>query len=107
MFSVYPSIWYDNCPLSILESESLGTPVIASKMGGIPELIENNKTGILIEDINEDNLVKEIDALFQNKDKMIEMTKNCIEKRTKMISLEIYCNKLIDIYNHYLTRNTK
>ncbi|MDF2484871.1 MAG: hypothetical protein K0R46_1039 [Herbinix sp.] len=106
LFSVYPSIWYENCPLSILESESLGTPVIASKMGGISELIENNETGILIEDINEDKLVKEINELYQNKEKMIEMSKNCIEKRTKMISLETYSNRMITIYNQYLKRNT-
>ncbi len=106
LFSVYPSIWYENCPLSILESESLGTPVVASSMGGIPELIEHNETGILIDSLNEDNLVKEINELFRNKEKMIEMTKNCIEKRTKMISLEIYSNRIIDIYKQYVKNNT-
>ena len=54
-FSVYPSIWYENCPLSILESESLGTPVITAKNGGMMELVEDNKTGILVENINHDN----------------------------------------------------
>lgn len=102
MFSVYPSIWYENCPLSILESESLGTPVIASKMGGIPELIENDQTGILIDNINEDNLAEEIDKLYQDKEKMLMMSKNCLDKRQRMISLENYSDRLIEIYNQYL-----
>jgi hypothetical protein len=37
--TVYPSQWPENCPLSVIESISLGTPVIGSDMGGIPELI--------------------------------------------------------------------
>lgn len=105
LFSVYPSIWYDNCPLSILESESLGTPVVASRMGGIPELIENNETGILIDNINEDELSKEIDELYQDKEKLQMMSQNCIDKRKKMISLENYGDRMIDIYNQYLEKN--
>ncbi len=104
MFTVYPSIWYENCPLSILESEALGTPVIASKMGGIPELIENNETGILIEDIREDKLANEINALYHDEEKRLRMSQNCIEKREKMISLEAYGNRLIDIYQDFLTK---
>ncbi len=100
-FSVYPSIWYENCPLSILESEALGTPVIASKLGGIPELIEDNETGILIEDIHEDNLAKEIDALYRDSRKLQSMSEKCIAKRTKLVSLEAYGNKMVEIYSRY------
>ncbi|HHV10173.1 MAG TPA: glycosyltransferase family 4 protein [Clostridiales bacterium] len=103
-FSVYPSICYENCPLSVLESESLGTPVIASKLGGIPELIEDNETGILIEDINEDNFTKEIDALYKDDRKIQMMSEKCIAKRTHMVSIEDYGNKMIEIYSQYINR---
>lgn len=46
-FVVVPSEWYENNPLTIIESMTLGTPVIGSRIGGIPELIEENKTGFL------------------------------------------------------------
>ena len=97
MFTLYPSIWFDNCPLSILESESLGTPVIATKMGGIPELIEQYKTGILI-DIGVKSLKKAIIELYDNPDLLANMSKNCIEKRKEMIRLDDYCEKLVNIY---------
>lgn len=97
-FSVYPSIWYENCPLSILESESLGTPVITSKQGGMMELVEDKKTGILVENINKNNLKKAIENLYKDDKLISQMSKNCINKRKNMISLEEYCNKLLNIY---------
>lgn len=97
-FSVYPSIWYENCPLSILESESLGTPVIATNMGGISELIEHNETGILLKEVNEICLENGIKELFFNNEKLKYLSQNCINKRAKMISLEEYCHKIYNIY---------
>lgn len=38
--SVVPSEWNENCPLSVIESLCAGTPVVASRMGGIPELLD-------------------------------------------------------------------
>lgn len=46
-FSVIPSEWYENNPLSVIEAECLGTPVLGAKIGGIPELIEDGRTGII------------------------------------------------------------
>lgn len=45
-FSVIPSEWYENNPLSAIEAECLGTPVLGARIGGIPELIEESKTGM-------------------------------------------------------------
>lgn len=103
-FSVYPSIWYENCPLSILESESLGTPVITAKHGGMMELVEDNETGVLVTNINEENLRKAINDLYNNQELINIMSKNCIEKREKMISLEQYCKKILDIYNQIIEK---
>lgn len=45
-FSVIPSEWYENNPLSVIEAECLGTPVLGARIGGIPELIREGKTGM-------------------------------------------------------------
>lgn len=104
-FSVYPSIWYENCPLSILESESLGTPIITAKQGGMMELVEDKKTGILVENINKNNLKKAIKNLYKDDELISQMSKNCINKRKNMISLDEYCNEIIKIYKEVINTN--
>jgi glycosyltransferase involved in cell wall biosynthesis len=47
--TVVPSIWYDNSPTVIYESFTNGTPVLGSRIGGIPELIEEGINGYLFE----------------------------------------------------------
>ena len=43
---VLPSEWYENAPLSVMEAYALGKPVIGARIGGIPELIRNEQTGL-------------------------------------------------------------
>lgn len=42
---VLPSEWYENAPMSLLESSALGKPLIVADIGGIPEMISPNETG--------------------------------------------------------------
>jgi glycosyltransferase involved in cell wall biosynthesis len=44
---VLPSEWYENAPMSVLESYACGTPVIGASIGGIPELVQEGVTGSL------------------------------------------------------------
>ena len=46
---VLPSEWYENAPVSILEAYALGRPVIGARIGGIPELVADGETGLLVE----------------------------------------------------------
>ena len=106
-FSVYPSIWYENCPLSILESESLGTPVITANYGGMKELVEDGKTGILVDRMEKNDLKKSISNLYNEDSKVKEMSQNCIDARNSMISMEEYCRNLIGIYKEVVNKKVK
>lgn len=44
--TVLPSEWYENAPISVMESYALGTPVIGAAIGGIPELVRERETGL-------------------------------------------------------------
>ena len=67
---------FDNTPVSVMEAMALGLPVISTNVGGIPYLIENGKTGVLVPSNNSQAFVDEIDALFNNPLKAIEISKN-------------------------------
>ena len=53
---VIPSEWYENAPISMLESYALGVPVIGAAIGGIPELIKTNETGLIFDSGSIDDL---------------------------------------------------
>lgn len=96
--TVYPSIWYENCPFSVMESIMYGTPVVASEIGGIPELIENQKTGILFEAGNVKEFENAIHSIISDKTKADEMSRACLEYKFDTVSE--YCTKLIKIYEN-------
>jgi glycosyltransferase involved in cell wall biosynthesis len=45
---IVPSVWKENCPMIIIEALRAGVPIVASRIGGIPELIEEGVTGMLV-----------------------------------------------------------
>jgi glycosyltransferase involved in cell wall biosynthesis len=73
LFSVVPSRWYDNAPLSIYESFLNGTPVLASRIGGIPEQVQEGVTGHLFEPDSCDDLAQKMDMMLSDKEKLIRM----------------------------------
>lgn len=95
-FTIYPSEWYENCPFSVMESQMYGTPVIGADIGGIPELIQNNKTGVLFESGNTNKLISAIRGLWNDEDKIKAMSENCAG--VEFDTIEQYYDKLIRIY---------
>ena len=95
-FSIYPSKWFENCPFSVMESQMYGTPVIGARIGGIPELIEDGKTGELFENGNFEDLKSKISNLYNDNEKLKKYIENC--KEIKFDSILEYYEKLMDIY---------
>lgn len=96
-FSLYPSQWYENCPFSVMESQIYGTPVVATNIGGIPELIEDKVTGELFETGNQSHLEEKIIRLWNQPELCLKYSENC--KNIKFDTTEEYCGKMIsDIY---------
>lgn len=57
---VFPSEWYEGMPMTILEAFSCGTPVIASRLGAMREIVTEGETGILFEPGNAADLAEKL-----------------------------------------------
>ena len=94
-FSVFPSEWYENCPFSLMESQVYGTPVIASNLGGTPELLKDGVTGELFTPGDDKELAKRIEALCADKERLEKYTSNCAE--VHFDNLSEYTEKYLEL----------
>lgn len=60
---VLPSEWYENAPMSVLEAYACGKPVIGARIGGIPEMVHEGKSGVLFESGNVSELAVSLSRL--------------------------------------------
>jgi len=84
---VLPSL-KEGLPYVILEAGLAGLPVIASNVGGIPEIIENEKEGLLVSPAKPEELSVAIKKLIEDKTLRENLAKNLHEKIKKKFSLE-------------------
>lgn len=95
-FVVVPSIWYENCPYSILETLAIGKPVIGSNMGGIPELVIDNKNGFIYSTVEE--LTDKMNTLFEDKKLVEKFGKESKNLAKKNYDRGVYYKKIEKIY---------
>lgn len=98
-FTVVPSIWYENCPYSILETQAIGKAIIGANIGGIPELVQNEKNGFIYkyDDVNE--LKEKMKKLFNDKELANEFGKEAQKNAKNDYDEEEYYKKIINLYN--------
>ena len=100
--TVLPSEWYENCPMSVLESYAYGKAVIGTDIGGIPELIIDREDGFLIPPADENTLTDCLKWVSDNKEKAIEMGKVGRKKIEEEFNADIHYKRIIDVYNKFL-----
>ena len=63
----------DMSPLTLLEAQLMKKPVVATNVGGIPELMKDEKTGFLVKKGNSDDLIEKLNVLLEDKEKAKSM----------------------------------
>jgi glycosyltransferase involved in cell wall biosynthesis len=97
-FVVVPSECHENCSMVVLEAMALGKPVIGSRVGGIPEQIEDGRTGLLFEMSNTKELSEKMHNLQASPSLRKELGKTARIKCEMEYSLATHCRDLIGIY---------
>ena len=94
----------DMSPLTLLEAQLMKKPVIATNVGGIPELVKNNETGFLIEKGNSLDLIDKISVLVDDKIKRESMGEEGKKFVEENFSWEIITEKFLQIMNKYVKK---
>ena len=93
-FMVLPAEWSENNPLTVIESQSLGTPVLGARIGGIPELIEEGVSGMTFTSGDMEDLKDKIVKMFHHEFDYKAIATNAVER----YSSEAYYKKLMGYY---------
>jgi glycosyltransferase involved in cell wall biosynthesis len=86
-------------PYVLLEAGQAGLPIIASAVGGIPEIIEDMVSGILVRPKEPEEIRKAIDFLLKNPSRMVTFGQNIKEKVEKGFTKDEMVKKTIELYN--------
>jgi len=84
---VLPSLW-EGVPIAILEAMAMAKPVVATEVGGIPEIVVNGETGILVPPQNPKLLAEAIIALLQNRERAEAMGRAGRERVERCFTVE-------------------
>ncbi len=88
----------DNSPNSLAEAMAVGTPSIASNVGGIPTMIKNNYNGLLFEVNSVEHLSEEILRLLQNKELEEKISLNAKKTAYLRNKAELVAEQIIKVY---------
>ncbi len=98
LLSVIPSRWYDNAPLSVLESAMHGVPVLAARIGGIPELVEDGVTGALFAPDSAADLADKLRRMLADRQTLAAMGRAARERALGQGALDDHLARLLDLF---------
>lgn len=102
---ILPAIWFEGFPGVLIEAMLSGRPVVCSRIGGLPEIVEDGKTGLLFEPGDYEDLAEKINYLWERPDLCKEMGDAGRNKVLNEYSPERYYEKLTKIYEAAMTFN--
>lgn len=97
---ICPSEWYENFPYTIIEAMLLRTAVIASNIGGIPELVIDGKTGVLFEPGDAMQLRSKITDLLNDSRLREQLAENAYNRTTSIVNYQHHYNILQEVYSN-------
>lgn len=95
---------YEAFPMVIVEAMSYGLPVIASCVGGIPEVV-NNSNGILLQENTKEHLKDDLISLIENKEKRFFMSENARKTILGNFTLEKMLEKTFTAYSELMSKD--
>jgi glycosyltransferase involved in cell wall biosynthesis len=92
----------DNCPMVVLEAMAAGVPVFASKIGGVPDLIEPEKTGLLCDPDRPESLREAVAKLLAGRDFARQMAATAKAEALRRFHPQVIAERHLEIYRQIL-----
>jgi glycosyltransferase involved in cell wall biosynthesis len=96
---VLPTLWMENCPVSVLEAFAHGRAVVATRIGGVPELVEDGRTGALFERGDERELADRLISLLTDPEHLKAMGCNARAEWEAGFTPELHGRRLRGVYD--------
>jgi len=94
----------EGLPQSLLQAMAAGIPVVATKVGGVPEVVIHEKTGLLVESGDHEGLAKGIIRILQNRDEAEQMSRDARELILKEHTADKMIDKIEGLYKKLLSK---
>ena len=101
---VLPSI-EDNCPMVVLEAAAAGVPVVAANVGGIPDLIEDGKNGLLCDPLNATSMGGAVEKLLAQPELARTLAREANRRAQERFHPVVIARRHLEIYREVLEAN--
>ncbi len=101
---VFPSAWYEGMPRILLESLAVGTPVIASNLGAMSEMVSHGSTGLHFRAEDPGDLAEKVAWAFENPGELARMRHEARAEYESRYTAERNYSMLMDIYRYAAER---
>ncbi len=95
---VLPTLWMENCPVAVLEAMAHGLSVVATRIGGLPELVEDGVTGTLVERADVDGLAAALLRLLNEPERATGMGRAARRRFLERYTAQAHAQRLADLY---------
>ncbi len=100
---VVPSILNESFGIVALEAMAAGRPVVASRVGGLEDVVVDGETGVLVEPGSEEQLAEAIETLLEDEAYRRRLGVNARKVVEERYSWDVVLDRIIDVYNYVLT----
>lgn len=103
-FLLFPSVWYENFPMTIVESFACGTPVIASRLGAMEEIVREGQVGWNFAVGDPDDLAEKVEQVWNNSEQARCMSRQARQEYETRYTAEKNYSLLMEIYENAIRR---
>ncbi|MDH3692312.1 MAG: glycosyltransferase [Gammaproteobacteria bacterium] len=95
---VLPTYYGEGCPVALLEAMAAALPLVTTRAGGIPDVVQEPENGILLDEVNENSIMTAVRRFIESPDLVREVSKNNYDKAWSQLEASIVSRKLAALY---------